>query len=159
MLTAVKATVTLRKFLIRHFFLPRPDFLRSRWFTSKPDSSTRRYHFMQYIGHPWYIKPSLTQRWNFKSWMLWLTGGYVPSNHQPEYRPEGYHIAELGPVSLEGKGIDEMQRAKQRVMTRFQGCPFPHIQKTTSTPCKPEQLHTGLCPGENMPRIRSVPHW
>lgn len=97
---------------------------------------------MQYIGHPWYIKPTLTKRWNLKSWVLWLTGGYIPSKYLPEYRPEGYRIADLGPVSLEGKGIDEMQGAKQKIMTRFPGCPFSSIQQTTKVPYKPEHLHT-----------------
>lgn len=138
---ALEVAVTLRKFLMRHFFLPRPDFLRVLWFTPEPDASTGRYHFMQYIGHPWYINPTFTQRWSLKSWALWLTGGYVPSNHLPEYRPEGYRIAELGPVSLEGKGVDEMQGAKQRIMTRFGGCPFSYIQETAMTPCRPENLH------------------
>ncbi|KAJ5173597.1 uncharacterized protein N7500_001528 [Penicillium coprophilum] len=137
--TALEAVVTVRKFLIRHFFLPRPDFLRSRWFTSEPDPSTGRYHFMQYIGHPWYIKPTLIQRWGLKSWVLWFTGGYIPSKYLPEYRPEGYRIADLGPVSLEGKGADEMRDAKQRVMTRFQGCPFSYIQET-KTPYKTKRL-------------------
>lgn len=139
--TVLEAAVSLRKFLLRHFFWPRPDFLRVLWFTPEPDPSSGRYHFMQYIGHPWYIKPTLTRRWNLKSWILWLAGGYVPSASHPEYRPEGYRIAELGPVSLEGRGINEMQGAKQRILTKFQGCPFSHIQGTMKAPYNPEHLH------------------
>jgi hypothetical protein len=123
---SMSTAVAVRKFLIRHFFWPRPDFLRVGWFTQEPDPVTGRYHFMQYIGHPWYINPTLSQRWRFKSWLLWLTGGFVPSQDLPEYRPQGYKLAELGPIALEGKGIDEMREGKQRIMTGFQGCPFPH---------------------------------
>ncbi|KAJ5732694.1 hypothetical protein N7493_004175 [Penicillium malachiteum] len=85
---ALDTAVILRKFLIKHFLLPRPHFLRSRWLTSEPDPSGR-YHFLQYIGHPWYINPTFTRRWNFNSWVLWLTGGYVPSKYHPEHRLKG----------------------------------------------------------------------
>jgi len=81
---------------------------------------------MQYIGHPWYINPTLGRRWNLNSWLLWLTGGYVPSSQRPEYRPEGYKIAELGPASLEGKGLDEMEKRKPIIAQKFRGCPFPY---------------------------------
>ncbi|KAJ5730016.1 uncharacterized protein N7483_004524 [Penicillium malachiteum] len=133
--TALDMVVILRKFLIRHIFLPRPESLRSHWFTSDVNA-LGRYHFMQYIGHPWYIKPTLTRRWNFNSWVLWLTGGFVPSKYLTEYRPNGYQISELGPVSLEGKGIDEMQSDKQRIGTMLQGCPFSHLQGKTNAPSK-----------------------
>ncbi|KAJ9615189.1 hypothetical protein H2200_001263 [Cladophialophora chaetospira] len=124
--TALNTAVAIRKVLLRHFFLPRPGFLRVLWLTQESQPTTGRYHFMQYIGHPWYIKPSLTRRWNFNSWVLWLSGGYIPSKSLAGYRPEGYKIAELGPVALEGKGINEMQDAKQRIMVGFRGCPFFH---------------------------------
>lgn len=65
----------------------------------------------------------------------------MPSKNLPEYRPEGYRIAELGPVSLEGKGIDEMQDEKQKIMTRFQGCPFSYLQETRKIPFKPKHPH------------------
>lgn len=74
----------------------------------------------------------------------------MPSKYLPEYRPEGYRIAELGPVSLEGKGIDEMQGAKQRIMTSFQGCPFSYIQESTKTLYKPKHLHRLVSRGEGV---------
>lgn len=74
----------------------------------------------------------------------------MPSKYLPEYRPEGYRIGELGPVSLEGKGIDEMQGAKQRIMTRLQGCPFSYIQESTKTPYKPKHLHRLVSRGDGV---------
>lgn len=96
--------------------------MRVLWF-SDADPVTGRYHFEQYIGRPWYIKPTLMRRFKFNSWLLWLTGGYLPSNDQPQYRPEGYKINELGPTSLEGKGLDEMENAKLAI-SKAQGCPM-----------------------------------
>ena len=125
---ALHLAITFRKYILSNLFLPRPQFLRVLWFTPTPDETTGKYHFMQYIGHPWYIKPTLTQRYNLNSWLLWLTGGFVPSDSKPEYRPDGYKINELGPVSLEGKGIDEMEAAKPLIQ-RLQGCPFYSHQR------------------------------
>ena len=119
----------LRKRLIRNLFLPRPEIMRVLWFTLKADSVTGRYHLEQYIGHPWYIKPTMARRWSPKSCLLWLTGGYVPSETYREYRPEGYKIAEIGPVSLEGKDIDEMEIAKVGIL-RAQKCPFLRTSQT-----------------------------
>ncbi|KAJ6014657.1 hypothetical protein N7540_009248 [Penicillium herquei] len=147
--TALYTAIILRKFLIRHFFLPRPHFFRSRWFTSEPDASGR-YHFLQYIGHLWYINPTFKRRWNFNSWVLWLTGGYVPSKYHPEYRPEGYRILELGPVSLEGKGRDQMWSEKQKIEKKFQtlGCLFSAVQPQA---CVENAVQYG-CPNQVGPK-------
>ena len=47
----------------------------------------------------------------------------MPSETQRQYRPEGYKIADLGPVALEGKGVEEMQPAKDKIR-KLQRCPF-----------------------------------
>ncbi|KAL9106299.1 MAG: hypothetical protein Q9227_008634 [Pyrenula ochraceoflavens] len=125
----LRLAIGLRKLILRNLFLPRPEFMRVQWFTPAADDFTGKYHFMQYIGHPWYIKPTLSRRWNFNSWLLWLTGGFVPSEKRREYRPEGYAISDLGPVALEGKGREEMDAAKNTIR-RIQGCPFHQSQKT-----------------------------
>ena len=114
--------IGLRKWLIQQLFLPRPQLLRVLWF-SDADETTGKYHFEQYIGHPWYIKPTLARRWHLKSCLLWLTGGYIPSEKGRRFRPEGYRILDLGPVSLEGKGTVEMEAAKVTIRS-MQGCPF-----------------------------------
>jgi hypothetical protein len=120
--TTLDTAVAIRKFLLRHLFLPRPHFMRKVWF-SEANPQTGKYHFEQYIGHPWYIEPSFGRRWNLKSWLLWATGGYVPSTSKTQYRPEGYLIPDLGPVKLEGQGMDEMEAAKPAIRS-IQGCPF-----------------------------------
>jgi hypothetical protein len=119
---ALNIGIGLRKFILKHLLPPRPGFMRMPWF-SKADRETGKYHFEQYIGKPWYIKPTFARRWNIQSWLLWLTGGYVPSSSQMEYRPEGYTIPELGPARFEGKGLEEMEVAKSAIR-KIQGCPF-----------------------------------
>jgi hypothetical protein len=111
--------VEIRKFLLRHFFLPRPYRWRAKWFTD-PDPQTGRINFCRYVAHPWYIRPSLSMRWGWKAWVLWLVGGALPGN--PEYRPGGYLIRELGPTALEGKGELEMEEASRELRARRAGC-------------------------------------
>jgi hypothetical protein len=124
--TTLNLGIFLRKFILRYLCPPRPQSMRPQWF-SKADPKTGKYHAEQYIGLPWYVEPSLRRRWNLNSWLLWLTGGHVPSKSTPEYRPEGYRIQELGPVQLEGKGLKEMEAARD-VISKLQGCPF-HMKR------------------------------
>ena len=120
--------IAIRRFIIQHMLLPRPPSSRMRWFSDEADAKTGNYHFEQYIGHPWYIKPSWERRWlRLNSWLLWLTGGYVPSITQNEYRPEGCKLAELGPVRFEGKGKEEMDAAREAI-AKMQKCPF-HVRR------------------------------
>ncbi|KAL2398838.1 ER-bound oxygenase mpaB' [Exophiala dermatitidis] len=127
----LEIAVLLRKYMIRFFFLPRPEFFRVSYFTATPDPLTKRYHTMQYIGHPWYIKPSLARRWNINSWLLWLSGGYIPSTHDNRYHPEGYRIPEVGPASLAGQGVDEMLDTRVRILRTVKSCPFSPQRKSS----------------------------
>lgn len=118
--------VEIRRFLLRHFFLPRPHFWRAKWFT-EPNPQTGRINFCRYVAHPWYIRPSLSARWGWKAWALWLVGGAVPGS--PEYLPEGYLIPELGPTSLTGKGESEMAATRRELKSKRGGCIFAHPPK------------------------------
>ncbi|KAH9843354.1 NAD(P)-binding protein [Teratosphaeria destructans] len=103
--------VDIRRMIVRHLFLPRPYFLRQRWFSDEP-TIDGRYHFAQYIAHPWYIKPTWSKR---------IVGGAVPGDEGDKYCPHGYKIAELGPQNLCGKGDVEMDQTRRRLAS---GCPF-----------------------------------
>lgn len=120
--TALELGISLRKLFVRHLLPPRPWSMRALWFTDA-DPRTGNFHAAQYVGHPWYVEPTLRRRWNLNSWLLWLSGGYVPSSSTPEYRPEGYEIQKLGPVQFEGKGLEEMKVARDAIL-KLQGCPF-----------------------------------
>jgi hypothetical protein len=119
--------ISARKLILKHLLLPRPQFMRVSFF-SEADPKTGKYFFEQYIGHPWYIKPTFRRRWNYKSWLLWITGGYVPSSAMPEYCPDGYSIPTVGPAVFAGKGGEEMENAKHEIR-RAQGCPISMGQR------------------------------
>ncbi|KAF2489011.1 hypothetical protein BU16DRAFT_600647 [Lophium mytilinum] len=117
----LNAIVGVRKFVLRHFFLPRPYFKRVKWF-SEPDLYTGCSHFMRYTAHPWYIKPSLSARWGWKAWLIWLAGGVLPGDEK--YFPGGYQICTLGPTALVSKGGAEMEKTREVLKAKRAGCHF-----------------------------------
>ncbi|KAK3634242.1 hypothetical protein LTR56_015449 [Elasticomyces elasticus] len=121
---AVKVIVALRKLLVRHFFLPRPYFLRKRWFSDELNADGR-FNFEQYIAHPWYIRPTLYNRWSLNSWLIRMVGGSVPGDQGAKYCPKGYIITELGPDDMRGKGEHDMQATRDRLSRNGRiDCPF-----------------------------------
>ena len=116
--TVIQGLVKLRKLMLRHLALPRPHFMRVRWFTDRPDPKTGCIHALQYISHPYYIRPTFSRRWGMKAWVLWFVGGSIPSQDKPEFYPEGYKICEMGPAALREKGTAEMCQAKASITAR-----------------------------------------
>ncbi len=119
--------ITLRKTLLRHFFLPRPYFRRRKYIVEHPDPSTGRYHVARWRGHPWYATPSWKDRWGLKAWISWVRGGGSANVvvGDPKFIPEGYLIREVGPSASVGRGEREMDETIGLLKTRDPGrCPF-----------------------------------
>ncbi|GAO15346.1 uncharacterized protein UV8b_07095 [Ustilaginoidea virens] len=114
--------LSIRKLLLRHLFLPRPLFMRKKW-SSEAEAKTGYYNSEHYIAHPWYARPASKCRWSCRSWILLLTGGYVPSHNTPEFRPQGYRIPDVGPAGLEGQSTEDVEAAKHMIR-KMQACPF-----------------------------------
>lgn len=112
--------------LIRHLFLPRPDFMREKLIpSSTSDSTTGRFNSIKYLSYPWYVKPSLSRRWGPKSWMARLLGRKLPGDDGNRYAPEGYKFTEIGPKAQSGKGIKEMKETRTKLARSSRGgCPF-----------------------------------
>ena len=121
----VNGFLDVRRLLIRHFALPRPDFLRNHWIESGPDSRHGRYALYDYLAHPWYVKPTPLRRWGPGAWITRLLGYKVPGDDGDKYFPQGYSFADVGPTALSGKGIREMEKTRFRLVQRNRGgCPF-----------------------------------
>ncbi|KAM0794591.1 hypothetical protein BDR22DRAFT_883404 [Usnea florida] len=120
----VSALFTVRKFFVRYLMFPRPQILRVHKTTYEP-SQSGTYHFTTYEAHPWYVKPSLWNRYGPMVWMTWILGLPVPGDEGDRYRPNGYKIPEVGPDSMRGKGVDFMRTSKERLEgQRQRRCPF-----------------------------------
>ncbi|KAF2495919.1 hypothetical protein BU16DRAFT_508612 [Lophium mytilinum] len=111
-----------RKFLLQNFFLPRPYFLRVVAFTEKPNS-TGRYESTTYETEPWYVPETFRNRWGLEAWVRWLAGRPIPGGGK--YKPEGYHMHEVGPKKMEGKGLEHYEAEREKLFAAGKGgCPF-----------------------------------
>lgn len=54
-----------------------------------------------------------------------MLGGPLPGDEGEKFRPQGYHIHDVGPDSMQGKGLEAVNMTKERIMKRNSGrCPF-----------------------------------
>jgi hypothetical protein len=116
----------MRKFVLRHLSLPRPSFLAVKVIDDKPNPLTGTYNFNHYKIHPWYVKPSIRQRWGPKAWLVKLFGkGVLPGDQGDTYRPQGYDLRTVGPAAQDGKGMAEMSADIEKLKAQDRiGCPF-----------------------------------
>ncbi|KAI1424919.1 hypothetical protein F5Y12DRAFT_749779 [Xylaria sp. FL1777] len=119
----VYSLLLLRRLFIRYLALPR-YFEVSRH--GDPDAKTGRIHMrIPYGKFPFYVKPTLWNRWGPTAWAIWLYGGKVPGDNPEEYMPQGFLWADMGPKNRMGTGTKEMEVGAQRLRaTRTGGCPF-----------------------------------
>ncbi|KAL1624019.1 hypothetical protein SLS56_008001 [Neofusicoccum ribis] len=118
----IDITFKIRAFLLRHFALPRPHYLRSQRMSDEP-TKDGRYYQLSYDVDPWYVEASFGNRWALKSWLKWLIGKPYPGS--AGFKSEGYVIEEIGPKNLEGKGKEYSTQTKERLMAQGRGgCPF-----------------------------------
>ena len=122
---SIDVLLTIRKFLLRYCALPRPECMRKRYIPLAPDKVTGRYHSLEYLSFPWYVKPSLWNRWGPKSWITRLLRRKIPGDDGNIYAPEGWTFPELGPRALRNKGLKEMDQNRNKLMAQQRGgCPF-----------------------------------
>ena len=126
---AIETILGVRKYVIRHFMLPRPELLRKRYVSSLPEDNGR-YSSIEYLSHPWYVKPTLKRRWGSRAWITRFLGRKLPGDDGNKYSPEGYLISEVGPRDLVGSGKSEMHADFIRIQgTTPGGCPFRSARK------------------------------
>ena len=122
----LSAVFALRKFFLRYLALPRPAFLRVRSVTDIPDAQGRR-HLVNYDNFPYYVKPTLMNRWGPGAWVSWLNGRPLPGDEG--YFPEGFKSSEVGPNIFRGKGGKEAEVTMSRLRKeRTSGCPFMMVR-------------------------------
>ncbi|KAI0380329.1 hypothetical protein F5Y04DRAFT_257970 [Hypomontagnella monticulosa] len=119
----IYSLLAIRRFVLRYLCLPRfSEFKRLR----DPDPKTGRItQHIPYGNYPFYIEPTLWNRWGPGAWTIWLCGGKVPGDNPEEYMPQGYLFSEIGPRNRMGLGIEEMELDVKKIKAGgFAGCPF-----------------------------------
>ena len=105
---------------MRYIYLPR--FHPHIRVTEQPDANGR-YYRTTWATQPWYVKPTISNRWRWQAWKEWAAGRPLPGDSG--IKAEGYRVEECGPARFEGKGLNEFAQEKQRLMNMGRGgCPF-----------------------------------
>ena len=74
-----------------------------------------------YDAMPYYVRPTLWNRWSPGAWINWSMGLPIPGDDGEKYFPGGYKVSEVGPEkAVKGFGSE---REKVEEM-RGGGCPF-----------------------------------
>lgn len=124
---AAAATVyplfVLRRFYLRYLALPRFSPVERH---GDIDPKTGRIHLLfPYGNYPFYVKPTIWNRWGPKAWAIWLYGGKIPGDNPDQYMPQGYLWTDLGPTNRMGLGVEEMAVDIERFKAADRrGCPF-----------------------------------
>jgi hypothetical protein len=144
MVTAcVTAILFARRFFLRHFCPPRPEMFRirrtidismpptcafaataaaSKSATTVPDQLESAPHdekktvMTSYIGAPYFVAPSVWNRWSPGAWWWWMLGLPLPGDkprNGSTYHPGGYSIPQVGPRV--GKGVVSQRREEDAV--------------------------------------------
>ncbi|KAE8408632.1 hypothetical protein BDV37DRAFT_278641 [Aspergillus pseudonomiae] len=114
--------LSVRQFTIRHLLLPRPYFLRCTNYTEHTDTNGRIFN-TQWGAAPYYVKPTVWNRWGAIAWLTWLRGGPLPGDEK--YYPQGYYIPDVGPKYFEGKGREALATTIEELKVSRKGqCPF-----------------------------------
>lgn len=94
-------------------------------FAEKPNKHGRNY-LLIYEGAPFYVQPTIWNRWGPVAWFKWVLGQALPGDEGGKYYPQGYVTEDLGPKYFEGKGRKELEVIKESLRSRRMGqCPFP----------------------------------
>ncbi|KAJ0420959.1 hypothetical protein BJY00DRAFT_283338 [Aspergillus carlsbadensis] len=112
--------VTLRRFYLSHLALPRANFQRIDIFTDKPNEYGR-YYVNLYEAIPYYVKPTLWNRWGPSAWVSWAMGMPLPGDEEDKYYPRGFDLEDLGPKYFEGKGRKSVAEIREQLKKERRG--------------------------------------
>ncbi|KAL9107966.1 MAG: hypothetical protein Q9227_007181 [Pyrenula ochraceoflavens] len=124
----LQSVLYIRKLFLQYLALPRPGFMRKRKTTSQPNEHGR-YNFLFYANHPFYVKPSVWNRWGPEALVSRLIGCPVPAYgvEGERYGAVGYKVGETGPKGFLGKGGESARGTVERLRgerVEGGGCPF-----------------------------------
>lgn len=120
----IDGILTLRKYFLKYIALPRPSFMRYRLLDDEPDGQGRR-ALRRYDAHPFYVRPTLWNRWGPSAWLSRLLGLPLPGDDGDVYYSKGYSLAEVGPKTFVGRGCAAATETKARLRKERTGkCPF-----------------------------------
>ncbi|KAL8849649.1 MAG: hypothetical protein Q9221_005416 [Calogaya cf. arnoldii] len=123
----MSSVFTVRKYLLRYFFLPRPYIFRVNALEERGPDGRRSLSLWE--AAPYYVKPTIWRRWGPGAWVSRLMGLPVPGDEGAKYYPEGYKFPEVGPKVFLGKGEESAKvTVHDLAQIRTGGCPFGRVR-------------------------------
>lgn len=117
--SVVLGALQVRRYFLRHLALPRVIPWRS---VTSEKSAHGTYYMLGYESVPYYVKPTLWNRWLSPGAIVWrLRGLPVPGDEGVKYHPEGYSAKKAGPPH--GMGRQKVMEEKLEVLGGMQ-CPM-----------------------------------
>jgi hypothetical protein len=112
----------VRRIVLRYLCLPRLSYVK---FFSEPDPRSGRVQHFDYLVQPYYIAPTLWNRWGPEALVTRILGGHVPGSGGPQLFPQGFLFEDIGPAATLGRSKAEMTEWERTLReTRPSGCPF-----------------------------------
>ncbi|KAK2858369.1 hypothetical protein FQN49_004800 [Arthroderma sp. PD_2] len=116
--------LALRQLVARHLMLPRPYCLRVVRLSEDVDQAAP-HNVLVWDNAPYYVKPTLWNRWGPEALYSRLLGRPVPGDEGDKYFPNGFNPPDVGPKRFLGKGKEYLEQTKKRLQVERTGqCPF-----------------------------------
>lgn len=116
--------LSVRRFVMRYLTPPRPNYFRYTTFTDQPDEQGFL-SFIRWDAAPYYVKPTIWNRWGPTAWFTWIMGRPLPGDEGSKFHPEGYNIPDVGPSRFLGKGQQFQEKTMEGLRASRTGqCPF-----------------------------------
>ncbi|EZF27204.1 hypothetical protein H112_00793 [Trichophyton rubrum D6] len=118
-------TLALRQFVARHLLLPRPYWRRAVRHSEEGDDGSSPHSVLAWDNAPYYVKPTLWNRWGPEALYTRLLGKPVPGDDGDKYFPNGFVTSSVGPQRFLGKGEEYHGQMKKKLQAeRTRQCPF-----------------------------------
>ncbi|KAL5003068.1 streptococcal 67 kDa myosin-cross-reactive antigen like family-domain-containing protein [Aspergillus recurvatus] len=137
--TIFSSLVAIRKFYLRYLALPRPNFQRIDIFTDEPNEYGR-YYVNVYEAIPYYVRPTVWNRWGPGAWVRWAMGMPLPGDEDDKYYPRGFDLEDLGPKYFEGKGRKSVAEIRELLKKERRG-QAPFVPELPRTPFYTKMAH------------------
>ena len=96
MVRVVHGLLYFRRSILMHLTPPRPSFLAVRQ-TSQYKSPHGTFYMEYYTSQPYYVRPTIANRWGLGAWLRRLQGLSLPGDDGDKFQPQGFKTVDIGP--------------------------------------------------------------
>ena len=125
------ACLEIRRFILRYLSPPRPESFRIRPTRDIADpqssSQSKKTTLTSYVAAPYYVVPTIWNRWGPGAWWWWCLGLPLPGDSGEYFKPEGYLIPDIGPRLGKTKREQALEEDAVKMLMAADGFTTPYI--------------------------------